>query len=347
MNISDSHQYLRDKDIESFEVFVSSKDYLNDLRLLAGRAILDLGLKPILTDEAHYGVATTSNTEYLDKARSSDILVVILEENPSKKIVNEEEYYQFVRQEIEVNFEVGKKPLLFVQESADKKKSSQAQKLIKEVEKKCFKSTFKNFLEFEDGLKKSLLVHLIRSTKPSTKLLKNKDAFYNHATDIVKKNPQFFFLCQKTPFIVLGPRKGDRGEKIFYEATIEWLKGMNDDSKECVWVFEEKTTLRELKNLKNFYDIKTIKKNIKLINQLLDSDNYFHLIPSDKEIHQVALFDHNYIAWFMIKGDVFGFSDETPSISMELKIIAKKYHQNYNKTNQAIKTLLKKYEKAL
>lgn len=310
-------------------VFISSKDHLEDERLTARDAILHIGMNPGLV-QTKYWTSTSHFDEYVKRVENSDIVISILEDNPTIAEQTEAEYYKYVEKEINTAFKAGKTLLLFIKKnneagSSDKKIS----KLIERMQNYVFAREFDSCSSLYTAIQSAILSELNEAYSDKTEVIESSRFLYENGADLIESGRKTIIIAQKTPSIIFGYRKNNREEKKCWESVWSWLESpiepdMTDKEFICLYNIEE--VEREFTKNINEYDLDIIEQNIRNLSSMI-SEN-IHIIGVAKPLLKFGIIDHRYILWLAMGEQLFGITQKDISITTVLYRLTSVLMQN-------------------
>jgi hypothetical protein len=293
-------------------VFISSKDEMDDERLTAAEAVRDLGMNPILS-QSQYWVATSDDKEYVRQVQQAHIVVLLLEANPDIGEPEEQRtYYRYVREEIDVALEKGRTVLMFIHQRKWEPYPKQLDDIVKRMEAYVFPRTFHDCVELRAVVSSALLSELFDTYVEEPEVIESAHNLYLSAADLMGKAKQRVFLSQATPSLLFGPRTGCRDERLFWEACSKWMKSAAKSSeKEFVLLFNVEDVRREVLSSLRKYDIAIVRQNISDLRESMGES--VRIVPLDQPVLRFAVFDHKASLWLRIGERVFGIAAEQHS----------------------------------
>jgi len=290
-------------------VFISSKDKLDDERLTAAEAVRDLGMNPILS-QSHYWVATSDEKEYIRQVQQAHIVILLLEANPEiAEAEDQQMYYRYVREEIDVALAKGRTVLMFIRQRKWEPYPEQLDDIIKRMESYVFPRTFHDCVELRTVITSALLSELFDTYVEEPEVIESAHNLYLSAADLIAKAKQRVFLSQATPSLLFGPRTGSRDERLFWEACSAWMKSAaTSREKEFVLLFNVEDVRREALTGLRKYDLAIVQQNISDLRKCMGEA--VRIVPLNQPVLRFAVFDHKVSLWLRIGQRVFGIAAE-------------------------------------
>jgi len=298
------------------KVFISSKDLLGDERATIEKAVMDLSMVPIRTESTTW-VASRNFDEYLRQTRESDIVILLLEENHTD-VTNFEEYYKYVKEEVDIAFSDGKSVLLLVKENLN---SDRLNEFLSEVQFKVFARKFRNCVELYDVTQASLMNELFRKYRSKPIFLENRKELYAYCSKFIKRTQYKALICENTPSFLLGPRLRVSHEKEFYDSINEFLLKIAAGNCQAtvVLIFNIDRARKELKENLDRYDTSLFRKNCHELRNMVGSQ--ISVIGADQEIITFFVSDHTYIIGQHISRRAVILIDNSPEIVNKLEVL--------------------------
>lgn len=301
---------------KKLKVFVSSKDYLDDERRTIEAAIEELGMEPVLTQTDRW-VGTRHKDEYLRQISNCQIMIVLLEKAP-KSTSDEEEFYKFVKEEVEEAFAQGVTVLLFLKNG--KSSSKFLSNFLKSIQGRLFNREFSYCIELYKVVQEALLSELFEWYGASSQGVESREEFYRRIYGVLRRTFKRVYIVQKTPLLLFGPRKNMEWEKSACDALVRWSKSLKSgENKELICIYDANEIENEIKDKIDTYDIDYIKSNQRNINEIFSNEGNLKLIGGD-HFYSCGVFDHEYFIWMYTsnKGKTYtytGIHDRSPGVS--------------------------------
>lgn len=288
-------------------VFISSKDFLDDERLTVAQAISDLGMNPILS-QSHYWVATSDDKEYLRQVQIANVVILLLEANPEIPTeMSEETYYHYVLNEIDIALEKGKAVLMFVKQKKWEKYPELLDSILQKMQSYVFPRTFNSCVDLRSAVLSALLSELFDSYIQEPEVLESSHNLYRSATDLINRANQRIYLSQKTPTILFGPRLNSREERLFFDACKAWIESaVTSDNKEFVILYNIDDVMKEMRENLSQYNVAMIRDNLKFLRDKLGES--LKIVPVNQPLIKFAVFDHKMSLWLRLGQKVFGIA---------------------------------------
>lgn len=298
---------------QKLKVFVSSKNRLRDERAVTRRAVEQLHMTPVLIEMDRW-IASTDKEEWLAQLRDTDIVVLLLDESAEATGgVPEEEFYEFVDQEIDLAEDLGKSVLLFLRAAPPGDARSQ---LVEKTFGSRFPRRYEDVVELADAVQEALLSELFKRYRRRSTVVPNREQFYEAAADLVRKAERRVYLGAATPVVFFGPRKRVSFEKEFFAEMMAFATRMEEEpggERELVVFFNEDEVRRELGQLHRHYDPALAVENLSHLTRVWKVNSRLRLLPT-RGLHTFAIFDDTYIAWLRSGPLWFGIRDRSPEV---------------------------------
>lgn len=298
----------------TLRVFISSKDYLEDERTTVEKAVSDLHMIPIRT-ETTYWLATRYLDEYLRQVKKSDIVILLLEES-NRNVSDFDEFYKYVKEEIDIAFNRGKAILLFVKQSTN---NTQFNEFLTEVKFKVFARKFKTCIELYETVRKSLLYEIYRKYASNPIFIGNRKTLYECTNMYLSKIQYRVFISENTPGCLLGPRKGIQFEKELHNTLFSFLEQVKKKEKKIriFLLFNINKTKEELQVNKQNYETNLFRENCDRLRSVL-SEN-MAVVGVSEEIVPFIVCDNMYIIGPRLEKRVIALLDNSPEVVKELE----------------------------
>lgn len=291
------------------KAFISSKDILEDERSTVESVLLSLNIKAIRVETNHW-FATPNSEEYLLQVEKSDIVILLID--LSSKANNN--YYDYVKQEIDIAFKLGKPVLAFFKDKPGE--ANVTDNFIQETQYKLFHHRFKNCVELAVELRNSIYNELFQKYNDKPKLINSKRSLYKESSMLISSCNYNLFLSQYTPTFLLGARIGRQYE----EELLERLKTviLNCNNCEIVLLYNRNATEIEISNNKNAYDLDAINSNIDFFSKILENNTNLFVVCSENDTLPFVVCDHSYILGSSVDSASLVVLDKNPKIASEL-----------------------------
>jgi hypothetical protein len=323
-------------------VFVSSKDILRSERDIAENVIRSLNMHPFLAETDKW-FATPDPEEYLRLIDKSNIVILIVD--LEAKISNEEEYYSFVKKEVDRAFRLGIAVLAFFKNKSRTRKKIDG--FVEDIQYKLFAHIFSNADDLSISLRESILNELFKKYAYPPLLIQSIKKIYTETCLLVDRCKYRFYLSQQTPIILLGPRNGRDYEKNLFSNLRKLIENTkNDKGIEIVFLYDSIKTDMELENNGMEYDFNLIRENIEFLNNLFVShtDINLNIISRTSDIIQFVISDTHYLFGNHTPDFALAVLDDKPVIVSEMiKFVEQKTSYKKSSGLEAFIEIFEKY----
>lgn len=298
---------------QALRVFISSKDALSDERTTTEDALRSLYAEPVRVETTTW-VATGRADEYLKQVAACDLLVLILEIREPADI-DQDDYYNYVEQEVELAFGEGKTVLAFIKTTST---TAGVNYFLERVQHRVFRHDFRDCMELRASVRASVLNEVYQRYKSAPSVLTSKRDHYVFTAESIAKCRYRLYLCQATPTPLLGPRLQRDYERRLFDEFFKLIQRNNSSAKpaEIAVLYDLSVTRNTLANRADEYDIASMRANIDMLRNAGDQPLY--VIDAADEMIPFMVVDHTYGIGHTLLRRTLAVVDSSPQVVSEL-----------------------------
>lgn len=258
-------------------VIVKEQNFL-DYRYTAKTIVEKLGMEAIRNPE---DVRNQYNFESV-LSEDCDFFVLLLGKEPSN----------MVEKELKIALSRGLPILVFVKTTATSRTKSKlpdnVRKSLQAISPELFNTHITTFQDCEGlarVLEDELHASMLRKIKLTPLIGIDPPIAYTEGVKLIREAKYRIVLCQRTSCLILGPRRGNSVEEIFYNELLKWIDTERNPQAYFVHYFSLAETKKALHT--GEYDLQNAKDNLIRIASKFTPDNNNFILRCTEELEAV------------------------------------------------------------